>query len=246
MLNRINVFSPEDVARELQSTPDQVVAELEKGRLKGFKFAGEWRTTEEAVLAMIEGLTEQFAKISEEAVTKKPVSEKTDNQDQKGIPDMKQLSSLQWKQTTFEHFWPTQTEPEIYPEAYQVEVEVKGKKISLLICFCDRDAAGRGRRRAVVFLGSKDHAVYPLVEFTGANDFDETGTMASVIRLDARKQCRTDQNLPAGYEGMPVGVYNLIVKGPYASGSQCVVARYTDLAVMTRHALLRAEQKGFI
>lgn len=247
MLNKINILSPEDVAEELQSTPDQVIVELETGRLKGFKFAGEWRTTEEAVLAMIEDLSKQFATVSaEEARANKSVSEDTDFRDRKGIPKLKQLSSLQWKQTTFQHFWPTETEPEVYAEAYQVEVEVKGKKISLLICFCDRSAAGRERRRAVVFLGDKAHSVYPLVEFTGANDFNETGTMASVIRLDARKQCRTDQALPVGYGDMPVSTYNLIVTGPYASGSRCVVAQHTDLAVMTRHALLRAEQKGFI
>lgn len=245
MSRRMSILSPEDVAEELQLTKEQVIAELEAGTLPGFKFAGEWRTTEEAVRAMIEALSGQSVFFNEKATASKSIPQDVDYQ--KGIPTLKQLKALQWNKTTFQHFWPTETEPEVYTEAYEIEVQVSGKKMPLLICFCDRDAAGMaGRRRAVVFWGDKIHSVYPLVEFTGANDFNTTGTMASVIRADARKQCRADQPLPTGYENMPVSIYNNIVSGPYASGSRCVVAQNTDFAVMIRHALLRAKQKGFV
>ena len=248
MPRKMSILSPEEVAEELQSTKEQVIAELEAGTLTGFKFAGEWRTTEEAVRTMIEDLLKQSVIPTEKEITTSPnTKEDLDHQDRKGIPNLKQLTGLQWNKTSFQHFWPTETKPEIYVEAYQVELRVKGKKMPLLICFCDRDAAGMaGRRRAVIFWGDTTSSVYPLVEFVGANDFDTTGTMASVIRADARKQCRADQPLPTGYEDMPISIYNNIVTGPYASGSRCVVAQNTDFAVMTRHALLRAEQKGFI
>ncbi|MGI4788286.1 MAG: hypothetical protein ACRYFS_05495 [Janthinobacterium lividum] len=248
MSRRMNILSPEDVAEELQFTKEQVIAELEAGTLTGFKFAGEWRTTEQSVVAMIEALSKQSVTSSiKEATASTSIPEDVDNQNQKGIPTLKQLTALRWNQTTFEHFWPTETEPEVYEEAYQVKVQVKGKEVPLLICFCDREAAGMvKRRRAVVFWGDKTRSVYPLVEFVGANDFSATATMASVIRADARKQCRADQPLPIGYEDMPVSIYNNIVSGPYASGSRCVVAQNTDFAIMARHALLRAEQKGFI
>ena len=248
MSRKMNILSAEDVAEELQTTTDKIVAELEAGRLRGFRFAGEWRTTEESVRAMIDDLLKlSILSMERRTAINLNSAEDLDCQDQKGIPTLKQLTALQWNETTFQHFWPTETEPEVYTEAYQITVQVKGKKIPLLICFCDRDAAGMaGRRRAVVFLGDKTQAVYPLVEFTGANDFSASGMMASVIRADARKQCRANQPLPVGYKDMPVGIYNNIVSGPYASGSRCVVAHNTDFAVMTRHAILRAEQKGFI
>jgi hypothetical protein len=41
------------VAERLITSPDAVIAELEGGRLRGFKVGGEWRTTEEDLLAFI-------------------------------------------------------------------------------------------------------------------------------------------------------------------------------------------------
>ena len=243
MSRSLNILTPEEVAEELQTTSEKVIAELEAGRLKGFQFAGEWRTTGSAVLHMVASLLGEDSN----HVSTTDKTTRLDSKEQKGIPTMKQLASLQWDRTAFKHFWPTETEPEVYEEAYRIKTQVNGKEIPLLIGFCDREAAGMmNRRRAVVFLGEQAHTVYPLVEFTGSNDFDENGTMASVIRADGRKQCRPSQPLPAGYDDMPNGIYNQIVNGPYASGSRCVIAHNTDFAVMARHALLRAEQKGWV
>ena len=243
MSRRLNILTPEEVAEELQTTSEKVIGELEAGTLKGFQFAGEWRTTEEAVRAMIDSLSNETPNQVKTTIE----SESANNEESKGIPTVKQLASLQWNRTTFEHFWPTETEPEVYAEAYQITTQVRGKEVPLLIGFCNRKAAGMmNRRRAVVFLGKQENSVYPLVEFTGANEFDENGTMASVIRGDGRKQCRSHQPVPSGYDDMPLGIYNQIVNGPYASGSRCVIAHNTDFAVMARHALLRAEQKEWL
>lgn len=242
---KLEILTPEEVAEELQTTSENVIAELEAGTLSGFLFAGEWRTTEEAVRSMIAALSNKGH--NKAIPTEKFESMYNGYGEQKGIPTVKQLASLQWDQTTFEHFWPTETKPEVYAEAYRLKTHINGKEVPLLIGFCNRQAAGMiNRRRAVVFLGEQGHSVYPLVEFTGANDFEDSGTMASVVRSDKRKQCRSDQPIPACYDDIPLGIYNQIVIGPYASGSRCVIAHNTDFAIMARHALLRAEQKGMI
>ena len=246
-MSRFGILTVEEVAQELHASPDFILKEMETGRLKAFRLDGEWRTTEESVHAMIAMLL-GGAENKTGQTDSKEMSTET-----KGLPTMKQLTSMQWQRIDpFRHLWPTERgEPgnyEDYDEAYTLHLRVNDKSVPLVIGFCDREAAGmKNRRRAIVFWGVVGAAMVPVIEFSGANDFAKTGTMASVIRADdSRKHIGPNTPLPAGYDDVPTGIYNTLVVGPYASGSRCVIAHKTDFAVMVRHALLRSKQKGWL
>jgi hypothetical protein len=150
----------------------------------------------------------------------------------------------------FEYTWPLNV-IEAFPEAYRAQVPLGSQVVTVTIGFTDREAVGmKDRRRAVVFIGSPN--LVPAVEFSGANDFDKTGLMASVIKLPRRsggghQHLRPGQAIPAEYtNGFRLGIYSDVVRGPYAAGSMAVYATKDELDAMARHGLIRALWKGWI
>ncbi|MEO7715588.1 MAG: helix-turn-helix domain-containing protein [Capsulimonas sp.] len=164
------------------------------------------------------------------------------------LPTLEELRELEWEPAQpFLHQWPNAKEKELQDTAFSQIIEIDGKHISLAIGFATRDTASMAaRRHATVFWGDIGRTLYPLVQFAGANNFEETGLLASIIRDGSRKTVPADAALPCGYEEMPVGIYNDLISGPYARKSRCVIAHKDDFAVMAKHALLRSQQKGRI
>jgi hypothetical protein len=72
------------------------------------------------------------------------------------------------------------------------------------------------------------------------------GEMASIVKGGDGKQVRLGQKVPPPYEGMPLVIYKDIVSGPYAAGGLAVAARKDDYDLMARHALLRAQARGWL
>lgn len=229
------VFSPDEVAAILKIDRNAVLREFASGRLKGFQVGNEWRTTPEFLREMLT----TPADVSPPPTTTPSV--------RREIPTMQQFREMMWKATEpFTYQWPHRADAEEaesqehYEEAYSCMVPVDGQERSFVIGFCDRPAAGiPDRRRAVVFQGTPGQTLYPVVEFTGANDFATSGRMASLVR-QGRKTVRPGEALPAGYEDMPTGIYNEIVVGPNAWNAVAVVVHQTDFPVMIRHAVLRS------
>lgn len=232
------IVTAEEVAEQLRSTTEAVVAEFETGRLRGFQIGGEWRTT----------LPDLFTFIGA-SNTPSPLrtgrSTATDGNLLQGI-------EIEWTRTDpFSHRWPTRAdEPdcvEEHADAFEGLVSKDGRvrrNKKLLIGLTTREAAGMDRRRATVFLartGSRKESatLYPLVEFAGANDYETSQLLASVIKLSNRKQLRPGDPIPPEYRGFETAVYSDIVVGPYASNCLAVVVREDDLDSMARHALVR-------
>ena len=245
MSDKLSVLQPGEVAEILKVTEEAVLAEFEAGRLKGFRIGGEWRTTEQFVLEMITSPTNvPTGDSSQKLSSSVPFSA---GSHRKGVPPMSYFQAMSWQQIDgFDYQWPHKaaeapgTNLESYDEAYQSVITLNNQEVPFVIALCDRAAAGMpDRRRAVVFKGRAGHTLYPITEFTGSNDFAETGKMASIIRLEGRKPVRPGDALPHGYEDMPTGVYNEIVVGPRAWHALAVVAHKTDFPVMVRHAVLR-------
>jgi hypothetical protein len=240
-----HVFTVNEVAESVRSTPDSVIAEFEGGRLRGFQVGGEWRTTLPDVLAFIgasNGVT------STERRTESPAANVLV---QRGF-------EIEWRPAEgFDYRWPSRTgEPEAieeYPVSFEGIVSKNGRirqNKRLLIGFTTRESAGMAdRRRATVFLMRTDSrngtpTLYPLVEFAGANDYDTTHRLASVIKLRNRKQLKPGDLIPVEYRNFETCVYSDVVNGPYASNGLAMVVRDNDLDSMAHHALVRLKWSG--
>jgi excisionase family DNA binding protein len=241
------VITLEEAAQQLRTTPGTVLAEIEAGRLRGFRIGDEWRTTEKALWAFV-----GEAPATESSCPTVLQSGHVTESGGAMISEKPSLSSVQWDTVewepapAFSHKWPALNDVEGFEEAYRTEVVVGNRTQPFLIGFTDRAAAGKDdRRRAVVFLGDSPRLL-PAVEFAGANDFETSGLMASVIKLPDGKHLRPGAPIPAEYAEMPLDVYNSIVSGPYAAWSIAVAAHKDDHSLMARHALIRARWKGWL
>jgi hypothetical protein len=119
--------------------------------------------------------------------------------------------------------------------------------VTVVIGFTDREAVGKtDRRRVIVFFGKVGKSLYPVVEFIGANDLGTSGLLASVVKHSSREHVRPGEAVPAEYQGLPLVRYRDLVSGPYAARSIAVQARKDDLTLMATHAVLRAQQRGWL
>jgi hypothetical protein len=231
------VLTPEATAERLLTTPDVVKADLEAGRLEGFQLAnGEWRTTDVALfkfMRMEPPPPDTQERSPDAAAPPQPPD----------IPSL--LADCQWEPAPpFGYRWPEGVEQ--YEEAYATRVRVGTRDIPILIGFCTRESAGDPhRRRAVVFMGHLP-SLAALVEFSGENSdvFEQTGRMASVIKLPTGKHLKPGDPVPQAYAGLPLAVYKTIVRGPYAAASMALVVRKDDYMIMTHHGLIRARERG--
>ena len=229
------ILTVEDVAQILRSRPEAIIQELVKGTLRGFQVGGEWRIANPDVLSFI-GAPSQGEPL---------------NRRDRDRTDLFRDFDIEWNRTgAFSYRWPSRAdEPaadEDYPDAFEGLIYRRGRVRrgkKLLIGFTIRNSAGMDRRRATVFLArnerSSDTTLYPIVEFAGANDFETTRRLASVIKLRNRRQLQPGDPLPSEYAEFETAVYSDVVTGPYASNGMAVVVREDDLDAIARHALIR-------
>jgi hypothetical protein len=224
-------------AERLLTTTETLTAELNLGRLRGFKVGAEWRTTEEDLLAFIGHPKEVAAKETavHEAVFPPQVG-------------------LEWRKVPpFPFAWPRRAGvnpndvTEIHDRgAFGATVPFRGRHLRIRIGFTQRTAAGMDKRERVnVFLESNSSLV-PLVQFVGANDYKTTGRLASVIKVKEGRHLRPGQSVPAEYQDLPRCVYSEVVVGRNAARSVAVLAHSDDLTLMARHGLIRAQWKGLL
>jgi hypothetical protein len=85
--------------------------------------------------------------------------------------------------------------------------------------------------------------VSPLVEFVGADDFEQSRLVASIIKPDGFKHLRVDDDLPPEYTPFDTRPFNQIVTGPRAKTGMAVVCTIDDRRTTVRHALIRWQAK---
>lgn len=231
------VLTIEAAAERLLTTPEKVQAELEAGRLEGFRLGEEWRITEPALL--------KFMGISlPNTSARTPPMTAPQSLDFDAI-----LADVEWKPVEpLVYNWPDGHPPVTYDEVHEGHVTIGGNRLTLRIAFCTAESLGdKNRRRGVVFMGHAP-SLNPLVEFSGENSpaFAVTGRLASIVKLRTGKHLRPGQPVPAEYQGFPLDVYNKLVVGPYAAASMAVVVHRADFRLMAHHALIRAHWKGLI
>src|SRR5262249_44114517 len=148
------VLTVEAVAERLLTTPDAVRAELDAGRLDGFKVNGEWRTTEPALLKFMNipslayPTPERTTEMSSTATAPAPVLARTPPPHLPSLPAGCEGSPA----PPFDYRWPNVSEH--YDEAYETRLRVSTREVPIRIGFCNRKSAGDpDRRRAIVFMG---------------------------------------------------------------------------------------------
>ncbi len=156
-------------------------AELEAGRLDGFRLGDEWRITEDALLRFM-GVSAKRKEIEPMTVAEKVA-------DKPGLDYEAILEGVNWRPVEpFSFNWPNG--PERFGEAVETKVKVGRKEYRLRVGFCIRKAAGdANHRRAVIFLGQPPSLI-ALVEFAGEDSdiFETSGRMVSVIKQRGSQQ----------------------------------------------------------
>lgn len=221
-------YSIEELAQHWGVATTDVIAELASGRLASFTVNGKTRVTAAAV--------ERF-----EGADAVPPSV--------AAPLM---PTTFMAADTFRHVWPNGIE-ETYDTAFVGRVGNGDEALDVRIGLAMRRTVGRERRRAVVFLANgrssesnRPIAGRPLVEFVGADDYDRSHLLASLIKTPAGKEVRSRADLSAEYEGFEVVPYDRVVTGPYSHRGLAVLLRDDDLGGMVRHALIRGRSMGIL
>jgi hypothetical protein len=138
----------------------------------------------------------------------------------------------------FSYKWPNGNQ-ECYEEAYNGTIRTGSGVKAVHIGFAERASTGKVRKRAVVFIDKR-----PLVEFVGADDFEKSGSMLSLVKHKNGKQVRPGERILPEYKHLKIEPYNDYVTGPHASSNLAVVCSCKDLSVMVEHALLRLRKGG--
>lgn len=211
-----DVLTIEEVCQFFRVDTQAVQREIDAGRLPTITIGGEWRVLRSDLLNFLE--------------TAKRVSTANPNDSfDTGAPQFE----LELKPAPpFDYKWPWNREH--YDEAYSGTVHVGNEASTAQIGFTTREAAGKLRRRAIVFIDR-----YPMVEFVAADDFEESKNMVSLVKRENGKQVRPGEPTPVQYHGLRVEPYRKHVTGPYASTNLAVVCRSNDHTAMVEHALIR-------
>ena len=137
----------------------------------------------------------------------------------------------------FSYRWPDSTE--MFDGGWTAQVTVDGRTREVRVGVNHRDVFGGARRHVVVFVDR-----HPVVEGAGTDDYDESRTLVSMVRVD-RHDVFDHASLPPGYEGMDVVRHRDVVSGRGARRGLAVRLREDDIEGWARHALLRlAERRG--
>jgi hypothetical protein len=139
----------------------------------------------------------------------------------------------------FEYQWPAAKEQ--FESGYETTRNINGRVHTFRLGFTNRQAAGRMRRRIVVWINN-----WPVVEFAGGNNYESDGLLAGVIKTRDRKQLRPSAKIPEEYKGFHVARYDSIVQGAYASRNMAVIVQKDDLESMIRHAVIRGTWKELV
>lgn len=211
------VYTIDEAAQLLKVNVQAIVDEINAGHLEAFRVGGEWRTTDKSITEFIShGGSQEQSKLA----------------DRHGV--FPGTATALERVEAFSYKWPDGTIEE-YHEAYEGAVKTGSAQIQAKIGIGERPAAGKMRKRVVVFLDGR-----PTVEFAGIDDFDKSGLVASVITLRNRKRLKPGQRVPNEYHSFQLVRYNTVITGPRAMSAMAVLAKINDYDTMISHALIRA------
>jgi uncharacterized HhH-GPD family protein len=136
----------------------------------------------------------------------------------------------------FTHRWPDAVEP--FERCWDIEVRVDGQLARLRHGLGEREVYGRRRAHSVTFLRSQ-----PVVEGVAADDHERSRALLSLIKGPDGRMVRRVEDLPPGYEGLPVVDHASEIQAPYTKRGLAVKVREDDLEAWVRLAILRVRTR---
>lgn len=215
------ILTIKEVAEYFRIREETVLREIEEGGLRGFRIGNEWRLTEEQ---LAEFINRNHRSLSRGRENRPSV--------QYEITDFTQIGP-------FDYRWPKSEDH--FEEGYETMRAINGREHTFRIGCTSREAAGRVRRKIVVWVNN-----WPVVEFTGGNEYESDGLLAGIIKTPKGKQLHPSDKVPEEYRSFRVDRYDSIVQGRYASRNMAVIVDKDDLESMIRHAIIRATWKRLI
>ncbi len=208
------VLTPEQVAEYLMVPVETVMDEIHSGRMEAMQI-GSFVRVREYDLAQYKNRAKDFLR-----------PPNTDAGSRKAAINLQPTEP-------FEHVWPDGTK-ELYTDAVHGVVLDGARERHVKIGFTTRLAAGMKRRRALVLVDR-----YATVEFAGANNFEKSKIMASIVKDSSGKQIPVGGRVPSEYLDLKIGAYRESVDGPRASANLGVICKADDFHTMVKHALIR-------
>lgn len=208
------VYTLEEVSRYLKVPVDVLRQEIAAGRLRAMNVGGFIRIREFA-LADYKNVASNSAQVE-------------------GAFPSENSSWLTLAPTdNFEHFWPN-GKRELFYLVREGTASYSGREYQIKLGFTVRESSGRRRARCMIMVDR-----YPTVEFVKADENDEPGPMASIIKDRAGKQLPPNASPLPEYIGLQVGGYRDVVDGPGAPNGLAVICNSDDFQTMAKHALIR-------
>lgn len=212
-METIKVHTVEETGQILRTDTSTIMGEIEAGRLEAFRVGNDWRVTEQGIVDFIARGGSQFA----DSTVRKPISSRVRLQEA----------------PAFQYMWPNGFTEE-YCLAYEGTFEDTSRHFEVKVGIGEREAAGKNRKRVLVLVNGR-----PTVEFAGADDFERSGLVVSLITLPNKKRLKAHQPIPKEYRSFDVRQYNSLIKGPRAAKAMAVVAKIDDLNTIVSHAINR-------
>ena len=213
-METIKVYTIEETAQTLKTDTKIILNEIQAGHLEAFRVGNDWRTTQQSIMDFIA----RGGSLSADSIVPKSIS-----------------SHIKLQEApAFQYTWPNGLTEE-YSLAYEGTFEDASRHFEVKVGIGEREAAGKNRKRVLVLLNGR-----PTVEFAGANDFEKSELVASLITLPNKKRLKPHQPIPKEYRSFDVRQYNSLIKGPRAAKTMAVVAKIGDLDTIVSHAINRA------
>lgn len=236
----------EEVANILRCSEQDVVTEIESGKLKAFRVSGQLRVLESELQCFVSG-TPPVQALQPSAEHTGASMSSIVTADAVLVKDLAiQVESM----PGFTYVWPD-GEPNEYKDPLSITVQQGDRKAYFIIgkARSPKKQLGQLRWRYNIFLTSTPRSAQGLIsvlDFVGGNEFDQDHLMASLIRHRDGSLVKESDAIPPEYIGFRLVQFNRIVHGPYARSGLAVVAQKDDIETMIQHAVIRAIQKGWL
>jgi len=137
----------------------------------------------------------------------------------------------------FDFGWPEG--PEHFDRGWDYTATVGSSAFQVRHGLGGREVYGRYRIHSVTWLDGQ-----PMVEGVAADDYAESGSLLSTLRIEGRAHVRDWSELPIGYAGFTIVRHSDEIVAKYSRDSLAVKVLQDDLAAWARHAILRAQSKA--
>jgi uncharacterized HhH-GPD family protein len=138
---------------------------------------------------------------------------------------------------SFDFAWPEG--PEHFDRGWAYTASIGSMSFQARHGIGGREVYGRYRVHSVTWLDGQ-----PMVEGVAADDYAQSGSLLSTLRIEGRAHVRDWSELPIGYAGFTIVRQSDEIVAKYSRRSLAVKILEDDLAGWARHAILRAQSKG--